>query len=98
LGQGLLEKVLEDHIRRLDRGEDVDREELLARHPDLAEEPRLYFAGGDEVARLARRAGAETPALPSTGGPPAPGRPEEAPPEGGEAYAVGDYELLELIG
>ena len=33
----------------LDRGEAVDREQLLDRHPELADELRSYFAGSDEV-------------------------------------------------
>jgi WD40 repeat protein/tRNA A-37 threonylcarbamoyl transferase component Bud32 len=98
LRQGLLAEVLEDYMRRLDRGEVVDREQILARHPELAEELRSYFAGSDEVARLGGRAGAEAPALPPTGDPPAPCRPAEAPPGRGDAFAVGDYDLLELIG
>src|SRR5262249_39123589 len=70
--QGLLEEVLEDYMQRLDRGEAVDREQLLARHPELTDELRSYFAGSDEVERLARPAQREPPvsspfpALPET--------------------------------
>src|SRR5262245_47617328 len=90
--EGLLEEVLGEYMERLDRGEAVDRELLLARHPELAEELRAYFAGSDEVERLGRaREG-------STVGPPRGCRPEEAPPAEGVARRVGDYELLEQIG
>src|SRR5438034_2500532 len=56
--QGRLEEVLREYMQRLDRGEAVDREQLLARHPELADGLRSYFADSDEVERLGRRAGA----------------------------------------
>ena len=46
--QGRLEEVLEEYMQCLDRGEAVDREQLLARHPELVEELRSYFAGSDD--------------------------------------------------
>ncbi len=110
---GPLEEVLGEYMQRLDRGEVVDREDLLARHPELAEELRSYFVASDEVERL-RRQGKEGPGAPLTPNPSPPrgeGR-EEAPRPWGErgwgegetqaapgtAPRVGDYELLELIG
>src|SRR5262245_4309245 len=94
-----LEEVLGEYMERLDRGEAVDREQFLARHPEWAEELRSYFAGSEEVERLARRA------------PPEPGRVGGAPPglsepagqagrlgAEGKGRRVGDYELLEQIG
>jgi eukaryotic-like serine/threonine-protein kinase len=95
---GLLEEVLREHMERLDRGEAVDREQLLARHPELAEELRAYFAGSDEVERLRRQGkrGAPTACLaharPESGGPP------PDPTAEGAARRVGDYEVLEEIG
>jgi WD40 repeat protein/tRNA A-37 threonylcarbamoyl transferase component Bud32 len=79
-------------MQRLDRGEAVDREEFLARYPDLAEELRAYFAGSDEVERLGRAPES------TTDGDPRPHRPEEAMTVEGEARRVGDYELLEQVG
>jgi eukaryotic-like serine/threonine-protein kinase len=84
--QARLEEVLAEYMRRLDRGEGVDREQLLARHPELAEELRSYFAGSDELGRLA-------------GAPPAPTEPSRpAGAAGAPARSLGDYELLEPIG
>src|SRR5262249_58383247 len=59
--QGLLEEVLGEYMQCLDRGEAVDREQLLDRHPELADELRSYFASSDEVERLRRLAGGEPP-------------------------------------
>jgi WD40 repeat protein/tRNA A-37 threonylcarbamoyl transferase component Bud32 len=93
----LLEEVLEEYMRRRDRGEAVDRQQLLARHPELAEDLRSYFAGSDEVERLGRQARGEAPesspphAPPTTCG-------LEAPASAPCPRRVGDYELLEPIG
>ncbi len=95
LRQGLLEEVLEEYMRRLDRGEVVDRDQFLAQHPELAEELRSYFAGTDEVERLQRRPERETSALSPTGDLPQ----TCASLLGGvEARRIGEYELLEQIG
>src|SRR3954447_14707938 len=96
--QRLLEEVLLEYMRSLDRGEAVDRELILARHPDLADELRSYFAGSDEVEGLARQGGpvvasGPLPVMPSTGG-----LEEVRPATPGPAGTLGDYELLEQIG
>src|SRR5947209_6437569 len=78
---GSLEEVLGEYLQRLDGGEAVDREQLLARHPDLADELRSYFAGADEVERLTRPSGGGPP--PAAGGsdpPPTVRRPALAAP------------------
>jgi WD40 repeat protein/tRNA A-37 threonylcarbamoyl transferase component Bud32 len=98
LRQGLLGEVLKEYMERLDRGEGADREQLLARHPELAEALRSYFAGVDEVARLARPAPEEAPRPSLARTSPEPGQPAEPPPADGKARIVGDYELLEKIG
>src|SRR4051794_14487998 len=96
--EGLLEEVLGEYMQRLDRGEGVDREELLARHPELAEELLSYFAGCDEVERLGqltgagRQPGGETPALPHPRGLPQTCGVERVAPADREACHVGDYE------
>jgi WD40 repeat protein/tRNA A-37 threonylcarbamoyl transferase component Bud32 len=96
--QALLEEVLGDYMQRLDRGESVEREQLLARHPELADELRSYFTVADEVERLGRpciaaeRAGqppTEPLLLPAA---------ERAAARAGRPRRVGDYELLEQIG
>jgi WD40 repeat protein/serine/threonine protein kinase len=93
-----LEEVLGEYMQRLDRGEAVDREQFLARHPEWAEELRSYFAGSDELERLGRRAEGERPAFPPTGTLPEPGRVGGASRAEGNVRRVGDYELLEQIG
>src|SRR5262249_24308891 len=90
---GQLEEVLGEYRQRLDRGEAVDREQFLARHPELAEELRSYFADSDELERIARQAGGAPPT-----GPYYPTRPEKAPAAVRQARWVGDYELLGQIG
>jgi WD40 repeat protein/tRNA A-37 threonylcarbamoyl transferase component Bud32 len=95
LRPGKLEEVLEEYMRRLDRGEIVDRDQFLAQHPELADELRSYFAGTDEVERLLRQGGRETPMLPRSCGLP---QTRELPPGIGEGRRVGEYELLEQIG
>jgi WD40 repeat protein/tRNA A-37 threonylcarbamoyl transferase component Bud32 len=72
-------------MQRQDRGEAVDREQLLARHPELAEELQSYFAASDEVARLGRPARAEAPASLSVTTPPdaSPGEHSPLPPPEG---------------
>jgi WD40 repeat protein/tRNA A-37 threonylcarbamoyl transferase component Bud32 len=91
----LLEDVLEEYMRRLDKGEVVDRNQFLAQHPELAEELRSYFAGTDEVERLQRRPERETSALSPTGDLP---QMCASPLGSGEVRRIGEYELLEQIG
>ncbi|HZY87505.1 MAG TPA: serine/threonine-protein kinase, partial [Gemmataceae bacterium] len=102
--EGLLDEVLGEYMQRLDRGEGVGREELLARHPELAAELRSYFAGCDEVERIgqftgpARQRREETPALPPPRALPQTCGTGNAAPTDREVCYVGDYELLEQIG
>src|SRR5262249_61931340 len=67
LRQGLLEEVLEEYMRRLDRGEVVDRDQFVARHAELAGELRSYFAGIDEVEQIRRHGEREAPVSTPTG-------------------------------
>ena len=50
-----LDEVLADYMRRVDRGEQVDQEALIAAHPELAAELREYFSQAVAVERLRRR-------------------------------------------
>ncbi len=50
---GPVERVIADHMRRLDRGEAVPREEVIGAHPELADELRAYFDDLDEVEQFA---------------------------------------------
>ena len=92
--QYLLEEVLEEYMQRLDRGEGVDREQLLARHPELADELRSYFAGSDEIERLGPQGRGEAPALPPFRALPETCGLEGTPPARGVVRHVGDHYQL----
>src|SRR5262249_62436515 len=92
--ESLLEEVLGEYMQRLDRGEAVDREQFLARHPEWAEELRAYFEGSDELERLARRAPGERPALPPTSAMPESAPVAGPPPAKGNGRRVGDSRRL----
>jgi tRNA A-37 threonylcarbamoyl transferase component Bud32 len=81
-----LQEVLLLYLQAVDGGQPPDREELLRRHPDLADDLRAYFDDQDRLDRLARplRSGG------SLGG--------VAPLLGTTLRYFGDYELLEVIG
>src|SRR5262245_18315488 len=91
---GLLEKVLAEYMDRLDRGEALDRDQIIAQHPELAEDLQAYFAGGDEMERLGWAGAGQTP---PTLLPRAPVATETTPAEPARP-SVGDYDLLEQIG
>lgn len=46
-----MEQALLDYMLRIDQGERVDREALLAAYPDVADELRAYFANSDMLDR-----------------------------------------------
>jgi WD40 repeat protein len=96
--QSLLEEVLGDYMERLDRGEAVDQEHLLARYPELAEELRSYFAAGAELEQLHRPGKRGVPTVSEPRAPRASQEPAEAPVAEGTAGGADDYELLEEIG
>src|SRR5262245_51975647 len=88
---GRVDEVIAAYLEAAAAGRAPDRQELLARHPDLAGELAAFFADHDAVQRLARPvppgppAGAETPGLP----------PGETPaPTEARARSFGDYEIL----
>jgi WD40 repeat protein len=81
-----LQEAIAAYLEASAAGPAPDRQELLARHPDLAAELAAFFADHDKLRQLATPAGAdEAPTL-------APG----AAPLGTVRY-FGDYELLERI-
>jgi formylglycine-generating enzyme required for sulfatase activity/serine/threonine protein kinase len=53
-----IEAALRDYLEQVDRGEQVDREEFLARHALIADQLRSFINAEEEVRKLA---GAETP-------------------------------------
>jgi WD40 repeat protein len=84
-------EVIAAYLEAERAGRAPDRAEVLARHPQLAEELRSFFADRDRfrqlVAPLGPGAAEAVTAAPGTA---------TAPPEGTRRY-VGDYELLDEI-
>jgi WD40 repeat protein len=92
-GARRLEEIIAAYLQAVDAGQAPDRDELLARHPDLAADLQAFFADHDRMRRAA------APFRPTEGDPtqapqPSPGQPDR--PLGRVSY-FGDYELLEEI-
>jgi WD40 repeat protein len=79
--------VIAEYLRAADAGQAVGRDQLLARHPDLADDLRSFFADHDAAAGLAPPSAAPTLAP----NPPAP------PAVGDSVRYFGDYELVKEI-
>lgn len=77
----LLDQILADYLAKQEDGEAVDPEELIAAHPDLAEEIREFLVDQQEIAGLA------SPVISSV----------HQPPQLDKIRYFGDYELLEEI-
>src|SRR6516225_7699065 len=85
-----LDAVIAQYVQQVEAGEIPDREALLARHPELAERLRIFFADCD---RLDRQAGELRLSAD-------PDRTTDATALAAELPRVryfGDYELLEVI-
>ena len=80
-----LESVIADFIRACDAGEVPDRQPILERHPDLADELRDFFAQRDRMNQFAEPIRGFGDDLFRTVGP------------GKHISYVGDYELLEEV-
>src|SRR5262245_41010186 len=80
-----LNEVIAAYLDAAASGSTPDRDEVLARHPDLADGLASFFADHDEVCRIANP--------PDIRGLTPPARPEEV----GPGRRFGDYELLEEV-
>lgn len=88
-----LEQVLADYLCATEQGRPIDREGLLAKHPDLADDLQSFFRNHDAVERIAvpLRAGGTSADEPTLGL----GDGETRDPA--RVRYFGDYELLEEI-
>jgi eukaryotic-like serine/threonine-protein kinase len=109
-----VDAIIAAYLEAVDAGRTPDRQELLARHPDLAADLEVFFADHDRVDRLAQplRPPSPPPSLgtePDDGATGAYGAAEAAtlasggttlvgPPLGTKVRYIGDYELLEELG
>jgi WD40 repeat protein/predicted Ser/Thr protein kinase len=88
-----VDRVLADYLQRLDRGEVVDRDGLIAEHPQLVDELRAYFDDLDEVEQFAS---STLDWGTSWCGPR--GRAAWAEPDGAVPARLADYALLRELG
>ncbi len=56
------EEAVDEYLRRVDAGEDVDCDAFIAAHPNCAEELRSFFNGAELFERLAKRSALESSA------------------------------------
>jgi WD40 repeat protein len=87
-----LDEVIAAYLEAAEQGSPPDREALLARHPDLADGLRAFFADHDRLGRVGAPPRAAEPTTAEAVGPPAAGAGEF-----GAGRSFGDYELLEKI-
>src|SRR5271165_1039275 len=85
-----LDAVIADYLQQVEAGAVPDRQALLARHPDLADRLRAFFADYDRLDRQAAE-------LRLSGDPVRTVGPAEPPDELPRVRYFGDYELLEEI-
>ena len=81
---GLVNVVIAEYMRAADAGRALGRAELLAQHPDLADELHPFFADHDAATGLAP---ADAPTL-------APNPVSASAPAPGTGRLFGDYDLL----
>ena len=87
-----LERVLADYLHAVEKGQPLDRQALIAAHPDLADDLQSFFRNHDSIGRLAMplKAAADAPTIL--------GMSEIVPSHSAVTVRYfGDYELLEEI-
>jgi hypothetical protein len=52
-----VDAALRDYLERLDRGEPVDREEFISRHPEIADALQSFFAAEEPFRKMGRAGG-----------------------------------------
>jgi hypothetical protein len=85
-----LDAVIADYVQQVEAGAVPDREAVLARHPDLADRLRAFFADYDRLDRQAADLRLAADPQRTAGGEAQPGEPPRV-------RYFGDYELLEEI-
>jgi serine/threonine protein kinase/WD40 repeat protein len=88
-----LEAILAEFLQAADKGQAPDQDEMLARHPDLADELASFFANRAEFAKLAGPAAVSPTEMPTLG---ADGS-ATGPIVGDTLRYFGDYEILAEI-
>jgi hypothetical protein len=92
-GNGRVDEIIGAYLEELAAGRPPNRDDLLARHPDLAEELSRFFADHDAVQQLAKPPVEQTAGEPPTVGPDA----TSAPQPSTAIRSLVNYELLEEI-
>ncbi len=90
--QSQLEELLANYLHSVDRGQPLDRQSLIADHPELADDLNSFFRNHDSIDRLAvpLKAAADAPTLL--------GISDAVPAQSGLTIRYfGDYELLDEI-
>src|SRR5438270_6489539 len=90
-----LAEIIAGYLQAVEKGETPDRQELVARHPELALDLEAFFADQDRFSRLVAPLRTVVPLAACR----APGATEPATASPGEAIggSFGDYELLQEI-
>jgi serine/threonine-protein kinase len=86
-------QVIADYLKSVEEGQPLDRQELLARHPDLAAELAAFFADRDRFEQAAAPLRAEA----ADGEPTLDGTTSAPSGPGTTVRYFGDYELLDEI-
>ncbi len=84
-----LEQVLADYVRSAERGQPLDRQQLIDRHPDLADDLQSFFRNRDAMEQLAEPVQELAPTIGLDA--------EQTDGGGNRVRYFGDYELVEEI-